>query len=179
MPFDPGNTSSDPGDMQALQNEIANDPESYGYLQPAPDLYAPDVIAAQINHVRDGATADVQGVVGNAITLQVPDVNREDLLRALDRADVESLTEGQRFFLDMIVRQAKIEIGAGTPNRQGLDNLFPGGSDTRSNFTSRNVLSRPSTRAEQLFGLESGISQAVIARAINGQFPGGSPIALP
>lgn len=141
-----------PIDYTALANEINTDPTSIGY---APLVTSGDDagIAALLNQVRAGTS-----ITKSYIPL-------EDVLAAIVKTEFDSLTTANKTVVDQFCRGTRIKSGEANM-RTTMAALFGSGTTTRANLIA--LSTRTGSRAEVLFGENTLISHADVARALRG-----------
>jgi hypothetical protein len=146
-------------DYALLKSELQGDPRSYGY---APLIAAGDDsgLAAMLNQVRP------------EISIRRPDVKAAELLEAIDNRDLlPSATGLDQAWLNAVLSQD-----------QGVRLVLPNGSNTRvvanlnrlvgntqcSQTRLQTISTRTGSRAEELFGANTVITDSDIAKALRG-----------
>lgn len=149
-------------DYAALTTELQTDPQTYGYAAHIASG-ADGALAALLNIVRTGGDGEA------AILVRRNDISAEELLEAIDTRDLKAsptLLEGS--YLESVLQFRRIILSndAGTDSRtkSNLDRLVNNtqGSQTRLNALAR----RNGSRAEQLFGTRTLITQTDVAIAL-------------
>jgi hypothetical protein len=134
-------------DYQALKTEIATDPKTLGYA---------------------GKSDYDISVLMNTPGLSAETIIRtwtpiEEVIAAVVRADFDALAAAGKTYLDTIVmRGTRVKTGDATLRSQ-LAALFPAGTPTRTNLT--NLATKSATRGEVLFGENTNIGNADVAKA--------------
>lgn len=153
MAFDPNNAAH----LTGLTNELNNDPQTYGYA--AHIAGGNDTaLAALLNKVRDGTDGEA------AISIEKGYVTTEELANSIVQGEYAGLTAANRAYLDMLMTLSRVDLSTGSNPRAGLAALFSAGSTTRANVLA--AAQRNGSRAEQLWGVESRVSEADVARAL-------------
>lgn len=137
-------------DYAVLANEINTDPNTLGY---APFVSAGDDmgVAALLNQIRAG------------ISITKSYVPIEDVLAAIVKTEFDSLTSANKTVVDQFVRGTRVKTGDANM-RTTMAALFASGTTTRANLVA--LATRTGSRAEVLFGENTAITHADVARAL-------------
>ena len=139
--------------LQALHDEIENDPESIGYKDGSV-WKGDDVIADLIN---DPANGDV---------VQRSLVEPQELIEQITLTDWETISAAQRLYIQLLPSLSVIStVQNGTEVRNNLLAIFGAGTTTRDNLVA--VVERQGSRAEVLWGEGVTISISQVAHAAN------------
>lgn len=92
----------------------------------------------------------------------VPLLTAQILMTVMDAAEFAALTAGQRDYLGLLLHYG-LNGGDLEPMKPTLASIFPAGSDTRGAFQ---ALSRPISRAEVLWGIDTIITREDYAAAV-------------
>lgn len=135
---------TDPADLLALQQEVAVDPIGQGYAQAEGTA---DLLARLNDPARNQQPTNIQQPVS---VLSVPAV-----AAVIDPGEYDALGAYNRAWVEMLI---------GRPATEPLEPyvgkflaVFPPGSTTRTAVV--NLLARPASRAEVLFGIDTVISR--------------------
>jgi len=166
-----------PVNHAALRSELDTDPAQLGY-EPAWSNGTDNVVASLLNFPRDGVTAAPNGVVGAAIQVRRADVMPAEILEVIDARDFQSETDAgasespnmdAAYFASVMQSQQslRLEFDDGSATRV-LTNLRrflqnPGPQGSRDRLLS--IVRRTGSRAEQLFGGGSVVTDADVAAA--------------
>ena len=134
--------------LSALKTELTTDPNAYGY--------AP--------HVASGSTGALAALLNEPrTTINVPRglVGTWEIIAATDGAEYGALNATAKDIYKTLVSAGTVDV-ADAQIQAILKTLFPSPSTTRTNLIAR--LTRPGSRAEQLFG--GGVTHADCARAL-------------
>ena len=156
--------------LTALRNEIQTDPQALGYA-PFVSGGQDGAVCDVINFIRDGVTAAFNGVVGTAITVRRSDVSPNEVLEAIDLADlITTATTIQCSWLESITQTRTMRLlnddGTNTRVLSNLRSLLAAGSQSRTRLN--NVANRNGSRAESLFGTGTVIVPDDVAKALRG-----------
>jgi hypothetical protein len=137
-------------DYTVLANEITTDPAILGYAGKS------DYEIAQIMN-----TAGASGqTIFKAYTLT------EDVIAGIVRAEYDALAAaGKTYLNEVVLKAARVKTGDATLRSQ-IAQLFPAGTQTRTNLTA--LASKSASRGEALFGENTTITDADVARALPG-----------
>jgi hypothetical protein len=158
-------------DYVALKAELETDPVGYGY---APFYNAGDngALADMLNLVRDGTNG------GPAISIRKSDVIGKEIWESIAIADFPALpanpnnsqlsTERRSLsWLEGLANYDTIRLlyddGSNTPVIENLQGIFPAGTGTRNRLIA--LATRNGSRAEQLFGANTRLTNEDIAKA--------------
>lgn len=134
-------------DYAALKAEITNDQSGLGY-------------AAAPNNL---AVSELLNAVRGTITVEKSSVPARELIGALAPAEYVALTQPQRDYLALLPALGAVDIRTGSSLRNALNSVFAAGSATRANYTA--LASRSGSRAEQVFGVDTRISESDVGQA--------------
>lgn len=133
-----------------LATEINTDPKGLGYAGKSDEE-----IAVIMN--TPGASAET---IFRAYTAT------EDIVAGIIRSEYDALSAADKTYLnEVVLKAARVKTGVTTMRTQ-LGTLFPNGTTTRTNLT--NAASKSATRGEVLFGENTTISNADVAKALRG-----------
>ena len=132
---------NDPADLQALKDEVNNDPAGRGY-------------AAVLENI-DELVALINEDIGASFTIDIEDLNVSEVAEAVDVTEYGSLAEYDKEWIKMLIN--KDEEVMLMPYRSKFLSVFPGGGDTRTAVVA--LLNRSGSRAEVLFGINTEISR--------------------
>ena len=144
--------------MDELAAEITSDPNGYG-LVALRDAGNDQGISDALNLVRTGANG------GPAITVNRGTISTQELVEAVVQSEMPT-NASQRDWLIMLASGTRVRVDTGSTARAGLLAIFGAATTTRANLTA--VSSRPGSRAEQLFGVGTQITNADVATALRG-----------
>lgn len=160
-----------PAQYQALKTELNADPRAYGYA-PLRASGSDNALADLLNLVRDGTN------IGPAIPIRRADISSKELWEAIDVADMTALPgspsvaqlSAERRNLAWLSGLPAIprlrllnDDGSNTPAVANLLAIFPA-SPTRTRITA--LASRNGSRAEELFGRDTRLTDADVAVAL-------------
>lgn len=160
-----------PAQYQTLKTELLTDPRGYGYA-PLRTSGSDNALADLLNLVRDGTNT------GPAIPIRRVDVLSKELWEAIDVGDMTALpgsptaaqlsTERRQLaWLTGLPAIPRIRLlnddGSNTPAVTNLLAIFPV-SGTRTRITA--LASRNGSRAEELFGRDTRITDTDVAIAL-------------
>ena len=152
-----------PINYPALKSELQTDPAALGYA-PLLAAGAQNQLAAVLNFLRDGTTAcPVNNVVGAAISVNRGTIETQELVEAVVQSEMPT-NAAQRDWLLMVCAGNRVRVDTGSTARAGLLAIFAAGTTTRANLTT--VASRTGSRAEQLFGAGTSVTDSDVARAL-------------
>jgi hypothetical protein len=137
-------------DYAALATEINTDPRGYGYANP-------------VNAGSDNGVADLLNQVRATITVFKGRQDPSDFLDCFVAAEVTALTQANRDLLTIILGVRTIDTAA-TNVRTLIGAIFGGATTTRANLLAK--FSRLGSRAEELFGVSTVITDQDVARAL-------------
>lgn len=132
-----------------LKAEVINDPLGLGY-------------APYIAPGNDQAIVNILNTVRPSSSITRTLVDAWEVVNSIVPVEYAALTAPAREYLNMVISANKVQLGGGAV-RDGLSLVFGVGTTTRANITA--LLSRPGTRAEELFGIDIKISLEDIALA--------------
>lgn len=140
-------------DYVALKSELDNDPTGQGYKTGSPAVFLSD------SQLADKLNTPTTVKIFRAYT------NTEDVIAGIVQSDWDSvaITTTQRSLLTMILSPSKIKSGDSNL-RTTLANIFPAGSQTRTNMI--DVVKKFGSRVEILFGEGSRVSDVDVALAL-------------
>lgn len=136
--------ATDPTDLLALQQEVTIDPAGQGYAEAAGTA---DLLDRLNNPARNAAPQNVQQPVE---VLTVPAV-----AGVINAGEYDALGAYNRAWVQMLITRPATEPLA--PYSAKFLAVFPAGSATRTAVI--NLLARPASRAEVLFGIDTVISR--------------------
>lgn len=140
--------------IAGLTTEINADSKGLGYATLRTQANAPELLANKLNEA--GASAEVLFKAYTPI---------EDILAAIVLSEFNALTAAQKTACDLFLRGDRVK--SGDPNvRTTFLALFGAGTVTRTNLT--NLVSRPASRAEALWGEGTMVTDAQASEAISG-----------
>lgn len=141
--------------LQALHDEIEADPLAIGYKNPDGSWKGDQEIADMLNDLANGDT------------IERHIVEPRELVEQIALGDYVALTAGQQRYLDLVLEGVDtINTRTGeTEVRASMLALFGAGTTTRTNFV--NVIQRPGSRAEVLWGEGKVVSALEVAYAAN------------
>ena len=147
--------------LTALAAELNSDPIHYGYA--ALIVSGDDTgLAALLNKARDGSDTFP------AISVRKTDISADDLVEAIDIADMATITIGAQTWLQMLAAVPVVQLldaaGANTRILSNLRAIFAAGTGTRSRINT--LANRVGSRAEQLFGSGTVVADLDIAHAL-------------
>ena len=162
-------------DPTALRNEILNDPVAIGLkalvsvAEGGTGTTTKDAtIAAVLNFIRDGVTADPDnGVVGTAITVFRNDITPKEIVQCIAAADFTAATQLNISKLQLLFQSAPIDATLANV-RANFQNLFSGASAATQNALSA-VAQRKGSRAEQLWGTGTTVQSSDVSFALRGK----------
>lgn len=133
-----------------LTTEINTDPRSLGYAGK-----------------QDGDIAVLLNTIGgSAETIFKAYTATEEIIAGIIRSEYDALTAANKSYLiDVILKTARVKTGDATIRSQ-VGAIFGAGTTTRTNLT--NTASRSASRAEVLFGEDTTVTPADVARALRG-----------
>lgn len=144
--------------LQALRDEIVNDPNAIGYKVDATTWKGDRVIVELVNDLANGATVRRRRVLPSEITA------------SLDLGEYQGLTVASRQYLDLLFQNSDESVGAGIDTTEpaifaALTTLFGPASQTRAALLTK--IDRPGSRAEVLWGDGTVVTALQVARAAN------------
>jgi hypothetical protein len=152
--------------LQALKNEITNDPQTYGYAGWVA-ASEPENIAAALNKVRTGNDGEA------AITVRRSDIGPDEVLEVIDNRDFiasASLNPAHVSWFESVTQLPRIRLvkddGSDTRVLGNLRRLLenPGAQGSRARLAL--VADRNGSRAEQLWGAGTVVSTQDVAMAL-------------
>lgn len=133
-----------------LASEINTDPEGLGY--------------AGKSDYEISVLMNTPGASGETIFKAY--TATEDIIAGIVRAEYDALAAtGKTYLNEVVLKSARVKTGDATLRTQ-VAQLFGAGTTTRTNLT--NVASKSATRGEVLFGENTNITDADVARALRG-----------
>ena len=137
-------------DLTALNTELTSDPTALGY-------------ASHVAAGADGTLAELLNRTRPTISVKRATIQTWEIIAATESADWTALSVEAKDRYRVIVSAGVIDVSDANI-RALLGALLPAGSATRANLIAR--ISRPGSRAEQLFGVS--VSSDEIAKALRG-----------
>lgn len=128
-----------------LRTELLTDPAGLGYAGKS-----------------DYACAGLLNTVRGSIAVARDTIPTWMVLDAVAQADLAALTANQLQTLHIVISAGEVSI-ASANIRAIMSALFPAGSVTRANLVA--IVNRTGTRAEQLFGVGTAVTDGDVARA--------------
>lgn len=139
--------------LQVLHEEIENDPEGLGYK-------------INGNWKEDQDIADLINDPNLGATIQRQFVQPQEIIEQITFTDWDAISQSARLYIQLLPALSNIStIQDGTEVRANLLSIFGAGTDTRVNLI--NVVERPGSRAEVLWGEGKVVSLGEIGRAAN------------
>jgi hypothetical protein len=139
--------------LQALHDEIENDPEGIGYKEG--EAWKSDAVIAGL--INDPANGDI---------VQRSLVSPQEIIEQITIADWETISASQRQYVGLLPSLAVVStIQNGTEVRNNLLTIFGVGTTTRDNLIA--VVQRQGSRAEVLWGEGTTVSITQVAYAAN------------
>lgn len=140
--------------LQALHDEIENDPEAIGYKEVGGEWKEDNIIADLINDPANGAN----------ILRKL--IQPDEIFQSIDVTEWEILTEGRRQYISLITK-GEIVDATFSSIFDGLNTVFNNtdAPNTRAEILSR--VQRQGSRAEVLWGEGKIVSIAEVGHAAN------------
>jgi len=136
-----------PINYTALATEINTDPKSLGYAGKSD---------YEISVIMNTAGASAETLFRSYTPV-------EDIIAGIVRSEYDALaTAGKTYLNEVVLKASRVKTGDATLRSQ-IAQLFGAGTATRTNLT--NIASRAASRAEILFGEDTAITDADVARA--------------
>ena len=141
--------------VAALKTELTTDPRAYGY---AALLAAGNQtgLMNELNQIRDGTD-------GALISLNRGFISAQELVEAIVQSEMPA-SANQRDWLIMVCSGSRVRVDLVSTARAGLLAIFGAGTTTRTNLTA--VSSRPSSRFEELFGIDGSCGLNDVSTAL-------------
>lgn len=139
--------------LQALHDEIENDPETIGYKDGSA-WKSDDVIAGLINDPTNGDTIERRNI------------SPQEIIEQIAIADWLAIDAAERLYIQLLPSLPVISaVQDGTEVRGNLLSIFDAGTTTRDNLIA--VVQKQGSRAEVLWGEGTVISVSQVAHAAN------------
>jgi hypothetical protein len=139
--------------LQALHDEIENDPEGIGYKEG--EAWKSDAVIAGL--INDPANGDI---------VQRSLVDTKEIIEQITLADWDAISAAQRLYIQLLPALPVVStIQNGTEVRNNLLTIFGAGTTTRDNLIA--VVERQGSRAEVLWGEGMTVSITQVAYAAN------------
>jgi hypothetical protein len=123
-------------DYLQLKNEFVNDPKGYGY-------------AEAWSSGQDWKLADLINQVHDTIKITRDTVSTYEIFDAIVPDEWDALTATEKSRIQLILSMGQVSL-KGANTRAALSKAFGAGTTTRSNLIA--MMTRPGSRAEELFG---------------------------